>query len=84
VELEWRRKRRASFAFGAEGFGKRLAGVFRECRLGIERIDVRRATVAKEMDYPRSFRRKVRLLGRQRISRGVGGCQLGENCRQQQ
>ena len=49
VKLERRGKRRARFAFGLEIFHRqRLARVFRQRRLGIERVHVRRSAIHKK------------------------------------
>jgi hypothetical protein len=72
LELERRGKRGAGLALGAERFGQRLAGIFGQGRLGIERIDVRRAAVEEEVDDALGLAGKMRQAGRERA--GGFGC----------
>ena len=63
LELVRTRERRAGLALRAEVFHRQqLAGVFLEDRLGVERVDMRRATVEKNMDHPLGLGQKVRPL----------------------
>ncbi len=75
LKLERRGEGGAGLAFGAEvGARQQFAGVFRQRRLGIERIDVRRAAVHKQVDDALGLAEKVRPLGceRRRGTAGIG------------
>ena len=50
---------------------QRLAGVLRQRRLGVERIDLRRPAVDEDVDDVLRLRREVRLLRRERVDRGL-------------
>ena len=72
LELERRRERRAGAPLGLQRDRQRLAGVLRERRLGVERVDVRRAAVHEQVDDALRLGGKRRLLRRERIDAAIG------------
>ena len=70
LELERRREGRAGLALGAAGcrVGSALPAYFCQRRLGIERIDVRRAAVHEQVDDALGLGGKLRRLGQERVA----------------
>jgi len=58
---------RAGLAFGREVHRGRkfFAGVFRESRLGIERVEMRGAAPHEQVNHPLGLTKKLRLFGRE-------------------
>ncbi len=74
VEFVGRGKRGAGGPFGRQMHGDRLAGVFRERRLGVERVNMGCAAIEEQMNHPFRFGRQRRVLGQERIDRlGAAG-----------
>ena len=79
LELVRRLESRAGFAFGAQIFhGQKFARIFSQSRLGIERINVGRAAIGKNVNDPLGFAIKVGPLRHERgagsnIGLGAGG-----------
>ena len=81
LERERRAQGRTGFALGAKSRpGKRLAVVLRQHRLGVERIDVRRAAIHEQMDDLFGPRGEMRRLGRQRPERSEQSVTQREPC----
>ena len=67
LELERRGERRAGLPLGRQVRRQRLARLFGQRGLGVERVDMGRPAVHEQVDDPFGLRRELRRLRRQRV-----------------
>src|SRR5262245_27569568 len=71
LKLIWRTKADSGFTFGLEMNRQWLAVIFREHRLRIEGVHLRRTAVHKQVDDAFDLRCEMRRLGGQRVGKAV-------------